>query len=84
MGAVEVTVSSRDALLQNSGHMTRSLISNMAAVSETLLASVLVFCIGVSGVPLDKEAKQSRSCGYEVNFVFICSVRYLLKLVNGD
>lgn len=63
--------------------MTHSLISNMAAVSETLLASLLVLFIGVSGFPLDKEAKQSRSCGYEVSFVCICSLSYLLKLVNG-
>ncbi|XP_003972325.3 lysosomal alpha-mannosidase isoform X1 [Takifugu rubripes] len=45
--------------------MTCSLVSNMAAVSETLLASLLVLSISVSGFPLDKEAKQSRSCGYE-------------------
>lgn len=63
--------------------MARSLISNMAAVSETLLASLLVLCIGVSCFPLDKEAKQSRSCGYEVSFVCICSLSYLLNLVNG-
>lgn len=55
----------------------------MAAVSETLLASLLVLSIRVSGFPLDKEAKQSRSCGYEVSFVCICSLSYLLKLVNG-
>lgn len=55
----------------------------MAAVSETLLASLLVLCIGVSGFRLNKAAKQSPSCGYEVSFVCICSLGYLLKLVNG-
>lgn len=63
--------------------MTRSRISNMAAVSETLLASLLVLSVGVSGFPLGQEGRQALSCGYEVSFVRICSLSDSLKPVNG-
>lgn len=58
------------SLFPNGGHMTRALISNMAAV----LGKLLVLFSGISGLPLGHEAKQARSCGYEVSFVRICAL----------
>lgn len=57
------------SLFINSGRVTRAQLSNMAAVSGTLLASFLVLFSGISGLPLGQEAKRARSCGYEVSFV---------------
>lgn len=65
-------VSSRDLSgHKHTRHMTRAVVSNMAAMSLQLTVVSLFLLGGVLTFPLGQEAEHTSTCGYEVSHVHV-------------